>query len=113
MNSLYIVGVLFVVACTSALRVSTPPHADGAVASGGMLGSAGNAGVTGTGGAAGVATCPGKVDTQTDNDNCGACGNPCLADSPSTAQCTGGRCLVTLATVQGYPDGIAVDTSSV
>jgi hypothetical protein len=35
--------------------------------------------------------------------NCGACGTVCSAASPSTAACTMGRCLVTLASRQSYP----------
>jgi hypothetical protein len=53
------------------------------------------------------------VNLQTDNRNCGACGNPCTASAPSTATCTGGRCLVTLASGQGSPMGIVVDTDVV
>jgi hypothetical protein len=41
-------------------------------------------------------------DTQTDNQNCGACGNRCSASAPSTATCALGRCLVTLAASDTY-----------
>jgi len=53
------------------------------------------------------------LDAQTDNDNCGFCGNVCSAISPSTAQFTAGRCLVTLATGNSQPRHIAVDATSV
>src|SRR5512147_2703035 len=43
-------------------------------------------------------------DTQTDAQNCGACGNVCSAKAPSTAHCTLGRCLVTLAAGGVYAD---------
>lgn len=42
------------------------------------------------------------VDTQTDAKNCGVCGNVCSAIAPSTAQCTLGRCLVTLDSESSY-----------
>ena len=91
-------------------------------------GVAGGGGVTGTGGVTspGGTGSPGvggssaacadggaAVDVQTDNDNCGACGNVCRAVAPSTAACVAGRCLVTLATGQAFPIGIAVDGVSV
>jgi hypothetical protein len=40
------------------------------------------------------------VDTQADNSNCGGCGTVCSTTAPSTAQCTEGRCLVTLTSGQ-------------
>lgn len=36
------------------------------------------------------------VDSATNNNNCGGCGITCTAQAPSVAQCTAGRCLVTL-----------------
>jgi hypothetical protein len=45
--------------------------------------------------------------------NSGGCGDVCSALPPSTAQCTDGRCLITLATGQLRPIAIAVDASSV
>ena len=53
------------------------------------------------------------LDAQADNNNCGFCGNVCSALSPSRAQCTAGRCLVTLATGMGRPQSIAADATSV
>jgi hypothetical protein len=35
-------------------------------------------------------------DVQTDNNNCGQCGNVCTAIEPATAQCVKGRCLTAL-----------------
>jgi len=52
------------------------------------------------------------IDTQTDNDNCGACGNVCSALAPSTATCALGRCLVTLASGDDYA-GIAGGATAV
>src|SRR5512144_1524703 len=43
-------------------------------------------------------------DTQTDARNCGACGNVCSVKAPSTARCTLGRCVVTLAAGGVYAD---------
>ena len=61
----------------------------------------------------GQTVCNGRrVDTQADNNNCGGCGRVCSAIAPSTAQCTAGRCLVTLVSGRA-PDGIAVDATSV
>jgi CUB/sushi domain-containing protein len=53
------------------------------------------------------------VDLQSSNSNCGACGTTCSTTSPSTAQCTLGRCLVTIAGNQSTPTGIAVDATTV
>jgi Sushi repeat (SCR repeat) len=53
------------------------------------------------------------VDLQTDNNNCRSCGNACTASSPSTAQCSNGRCVMTLATGQDSPNFILVDATSV
>ena len=62
----------------------------------------------------GQTTCQGAcVDLQTDNANCGECGNVCVVQAPSSARCTVGRCLVTLATGQLNPEGIAVDSVAV
>jgi hypothetical protein len=47
------------------------------------------------------------VNEQTDTSNCGGCGIACAAD------CSAGRCLVTLASGQGGPFGIAVDRANV
>jgi hypothetical protein len=47
------------------------------------------------------------VDLQTDPDNCGGCGQSCAGT------CTDGRCIVTLATGQGSPWGLAVDSTNV
>ncbi len=61
----------------------------------------------------GQTVCNGRpVDTQADNNNCGGCGRVCSAIAPSTAQCTAGRCLTTLASSRA-PFGIAVDATSV
>ena len=64
----------------------------------------------------GLSFCGGNcVNTQIDNGNCGTCGTTCSTVSPSTAQCTAGRCLVTLATAigGGIAGDIAVDATSV
>lgn len=55
------------------------------------------------------------VDEQTDNENCGACGVDCSAGvSADAGACTAGRCLVTLAVVDGDVIGaFAVDGRSV
>ncbi len=61
----------------------------------------------------GRTVCNGRpVDTQADNSNCGGCGRVCSAIAPSTAQCTAGRCLTTLASSPA-PFAIAVDATSV
>jgi formylglycine-generating enzyme required for sulfatase activity len=60
----------------------------------------------------GLSWCNGAcVDKQTDNNNCGGCGIACSANSPSSATCTAGRCLVSLAGSFTY--AIAVDSTSV
>ena len=53
------------------------------------------------------------VRAQTDNNNCGTCGNICSAISPSTAQCVAGRCLVILASGQSDRGNIAVSATGV
>src|SRR5450755_3560513 len=53
---------------------------------------------------AGSATCN---DTQSDNQNCGACGTVC------GGTCNLGRCTVTLASTQANVGCIAVDASSI
>ena len=54
------------------------------------------------------------VDEQSDNGNCGACGVDCSAGlSPGAGACTAGRCLVTLAMVNAFIGGLAVDGTSV
>ena len=67
----------------------------------------------------GQSVCHGTcVNEQTDNNNCGGCGIVCSAASPSSAGCTLGRCLVTLASGSGYggftvgPIGVYALTSS-
>jgi len=57
----------------------------------------------------------GCVDTATDSNNCGGCGNVCASSDGGAALCSGGICrqLVTLASGQSAPQGIAVDSSSV
>lgn len=57
-------------------------------------------------------TCPG-VDADSDNNNCGGCGVICSAPAPSVAQCTAGRCLVTLAAGLNGPHQIALDQTHV
>ncbi len=62
----------------------------------------------------GLSWCNGAcVDKQTNNSNCGGCGIPCSATSPSTATCTAGRCLVTFVSGEEFPYGITVDARSV
>jgi hypothetical protein len=68
-------------------------------------------------------SCPGQmtpcggtcVDLETDNNNCGFCGNVCPAiPSGLTGACTYGACLVTLnPSVQWDANDIAVDSSSI
>ena len=63
---------------------------------------------------AGLTACSGScIDVQTSNGNCGSCGTVCSISSPSTAQCTTGRCLVTLASAQVSPTDLAVDSHHV
>lgn len=57
-------------------------------------------------------SCPG-VNADTDNNNCGGCGIVCSAVAPSVAQCTAGRCLVTLAAGVNGPFHIALDGTHV
>jgi len=53
-------------------------------------------------------TCSGAcVDEQTDNNNCGGCGIPCVG------MCTEGQCDITLASNQIDPFAIAVDATNV
>ncbi len=52
------------------------------------------------------------VDTDTDVNNCGACGHVCTATSPLTPGCSAGRCNVVIATNQSSLV-IAVDSSYV
>ena len=115
--------VLFIVAITvagcssSGVRVSL---FDGGGGVGGKQGGE-NGGATGdtggpggtlhTGGASAIGC--GSVNLQTDNNNCGECGSICSAISPSTAECTAGRCLVSLASGQSDPGEIVVDLSNV
>jgi hypothetical protein len=48
------------------------------------------------------------VDTQTDNANCGGCGLACTAPPPSTTQgCSGGECIVTLASIPSANTGLS------
>ena len=49
-------------------------------------------------------------DLQTDNNNCGSCGNLCSALAPSTAQCVMGRCLTTLLTQDRVPSFVVAHT---
>jgi hypothetical protein len=49
-------------------------------------------------------------DLQSDNNNCGRCGNVCSAITPSTAQCVAGRCLTTLVTQDRVPSIVVART---
>jgi len=63
---------------------------------------------------AGNTPCNGTcIDVQSDNGNCGSCNTICSTTSPSLAQCTAGRCLVTLASAQAAPTGLTVDSHHV
>ena len=90
----------------------------------GADGSSGDGGGSGAGGItcqSGQCTCPPGlsvcsgtcVDEQTDNGNCGGCGTVCSAILPSTAACTVGRCLVTVASGLSSPAFIALDATSI
>jgi hypothetical protein len=64
----------------------------------------------------GLSSCSGIcVDEQVDDGNCGGCGILCSTNPPSVAACTGGRCIVTLAYINGpiSPEAIVVDGTSV
>ena len=57
---------------------------------------------------AGQTDCGGRcVDEQVDNGNCGGCGLAC------SSACSGGRCLMALASGQGAPYSIAIDAHDV
>jgi len=88
----------------------------GASQTGGTLGTGG----TSTGGSSGTGgNCAGTIcgstcaDLTTDPNNCGGCGILCSATLPSVASCKAGRCLITLASGQTGPSGIALDDTSV
>jgi hypothetical protein len=49
-------------------------------------------------------------DLQTDNNNCGKCGNVCSAIEPSIAQCLMGRCLTTLSSQDRVPRIVVAGT---
>lgn len=49
-------------------------------------------------------------DMQTDNNNCGACGNVCSAIEPATAQCVMGRCLTNLVRQDLVPTLVVAGT---
>jgi hypothetical protein len=51
-------------------------------------------------------------DVQTDQNNCGRCGNVCSAVAPSTTECVMGRCLTTLVSQDRVP-GIVVTTGEI
>ena len=50
-----------------------------------------------------------ETNLNTSLSNCGDCGTACKALAPSTATCTAGRCLVTLASGQNAPLDIVAD----
>jgi CUB/sushi domain-containing protein len=53
------------------------------------------------------------VDTQSNNSHCGDCNVRCSTVSPSTAQCSSGRCLITIAANENTPVGITTDATSI
>jgi len=64
--------------------------------------------------AVGMSSCSGVcVDEYTDNANCGGCGLVCTPSNVNSLGCSGGRCLIPLATGQINPSGIAVDDAGI
>jgi hypothetical protein len=53
------------------------------------------------------------VDLSSDSGNCGACGNACEIQSPSTVQCVNARCEATLTAGQPEPHHLFVRDSAV